>query len=151
MTMGKNYSGDQIVAKVRQVSCLIEQGKPLQEVCSSVQISRQTYDRWKGICDSIQSELESQTKQAAKQIDSFRKKNRQLKIKLKKVQDQISQYKRQLEVADQRLSTVYDLQDQLRKADDARKSSDIIIEYLKAKLSKTEEKLQQRTAAKEAV
>ena len=79
--MGKSYRGEQIVAKVRQASCLIEQGKPLREVWASVQISRQTYNHWKGICDSIQSELESQTKQ----VDSFRKENRKFKIILKKV------------------------------------------------------------------
>lgn len=149
--MGKSYRGDQIVAKVRQVSRLIEQGKPLREVCSSLQISKQTYDRWKGICDSIQSELESQTKQTAKQIDSFREENHQLKSKLIKVQDQASEYKRQLEVAEQRLSILSDLQDQLAQANNARKSSDIIIEHLKAQLSKTERKLQERIAANEAL
>jgi len=149
--MGKSYRGDQIVAKVRQVSRLIEQGKPLREVCSSLQVSKQTYDRWKGICDSIQSELESQTKQAAKQIDSSREENHQLKIKLKKVQDQASEYKRQLEVAEQRLSTLPDVQNRLIKADNTRKANEIMIEYLKAQLSKTEEKLQERIAANEAL
>jgi len=149
--MGKSYSGDQIVAKVRRVSRLIEQGKPLQEVCSSLQISRQTYDRWKGICDSIQSELESRTKKTAKQIDLLKKENRQLKSKLEKVQDQASEYKRQLDVAEQRLGTLSDLQDQLTQSNNARKSSDIIIEHLKAQLSRTDRKLQERTAINETV
>ncbi len=151
MTMGKSHRGDQIVAKVRQASCLIEQGKPLREVWASVQISRQTYNHWKGICDSIQSELESQTKQAAKQIDSFREENRKLKIILKKVRDQVCEYKRQLKVADQRLSIFSDLQGQLTKADNARRSSEKVIEDLKAQLSKTEEKLQERIAANEVL
>ena len=146
--MGKSYTGDQIVAKVRQASCLIEQGKPLSKVWSRVQISRQTYNRWKAICDSIQSELESQTTQDVKQqIDSFKEENRLLRNKLKKVQRQVRKYEIQLEAAGQQLSTFSALQDQLTAADSAKKASDKVIEDLRAQLSKTEKQLQEQIAA----
>jgi Tfp pilus assembly PilM family ATPase len=144
--MGKSYTGDQIVAKVRQASHLIEQGKPLREVWSSVQITRQTYNRWKALCDSIQCELESQTKEAAKQVDSFNEENRHLRSELRKVQDQAREYERQLEAAGQQLSTFSALQDQLTVADSAKKASDKIIEDLKAQLSEAEKQLQEQIA-----
>jgi hypothetical protein len=147
--MGKSYTGDQIVAKVRQASRLIEQGKPLREVWPSVQISRQTYNRWKEICDSIQCELDSQAKETAKQIDSFDEENRQLRSELKKVQDRVREYERRLEAADQQLSTLSALQDQLSEADNVRRSSDKVIEDLRIQLSSAERQLQEQIATNE--
>ena len=45
--MQKRYSGPQIVAKLRQVDVLIGQGKAVPEVCKEIEISQQTYYRWR--------------------------------------------------------------------------------------------------------
>ena len=45
--MKKRYSGPQIVAKLRQADVLIGQGKTVPEVCKEIEISQQTYYRWR--------------------------------------------------------------------------------------------------------
>jgi transposase-like protein len=45
--MQKRYSGPQIVAKLRQTDVLIGQGKAVPEVCKEIEISQQTYYRWR--------------------------------------------------------------------------------------------------------
>ena len=45
--MKKLYSGPQIVAKLRQADVLIGQGKAVPEVCKEIEISQQTYYRWR--------------------------------------------------------------------------------------------------------
>ena len=45
--MQKRYSGPQIVAKLRQADVLIGQGKVVPEVCKEIEISQQTYYRWR--------------------------------------------------------------------------------------------------------
>ena len=45
--MKKRYSGPQIVAKLRQADILIGQGKTVPEVCKDIEISQQTYYRWR--------------------------------------------------------------------------------------------------------
>ena len=45
--MKKRYSGPQIVAKLRQADVLIGQGKAVPEVCKEIEISQQTYYRWR--------------------------------------------------------------------------------------------------------
>ena len=45
--MKKRYSGPQIVAKLRQADVLIGQGKKVPEVCKEIEISQQTYYRWR--------------------------------------------------------------------------------------------------------
>ena len=45
--MKKRYSGPQIVAKLRQADVLIGQGKTIPEVCKDIEISQQTYYRWR--------------------------------------------------------------------------------------------------------
>ncbi len=45
--MKKRYSGPQIVAKLRQADILIGQGKTVPEVCKEIEISQQTYYRWR--------------------------------------------------------------------------------------------------------
>ena len=45
--MKKRYSGPQIVAKLRQADVLIGQGKNVPEVCKEIEISQQTYYRWR--------------------------------------------------------------------------------------------------------
>ncbi len=45
--MQKRYSGPQIVAKLRQADVLIGQGKTVGELCKELEISQQTYYRWR--------------------------------------------------------------------------------------------------------
>ena len=45
--MKKRFSGPQIVAKSRQADVLIGQGKNVPEVCKEMEISQQTYYRWR--------------------------------------------------------------------------------------------------------
>ena len=45
--MKKKHSGPQIVAKLRQADVLIGQGKSVPEVCREIEVSQQTYYRWR--------------------------------------------------------------------------------------------------------
>ena len=45
--MKKKHTGPQIVAKLRQADVLIGQGKSVPEVCSEIEVSQQTYYRWR--------------------------------------------------------------------------------------------------------
>ena len=45
--MQKRYSGPQIVTKLRQADVLIGQGKTVPELCKDLEISQQTYYRWR--------------------------------------------------------------------------------------------------------
>ncbi len=45
--MKKRFSGPQIVAKLRQADVLIGQSKTVPEVCKEIEISQQTYYRWR--------------------------------------------------------------------------------------------------------
>ena len=43
----KKHSGPQVVAKLRQADVLIGQGKSVPEVCRDIEVSEQTYYRWR--------------------------------------------------------------------------------------------------------
>ena len=45
--MKKKHTGPQIVAKLRQADVLIGQGKSVPEVCRDIEVSQQTYYRWR--------------------------------------------------------------------------------------------------------
>jgi transposase-like protein len=45
--MKKKHNGTQIVAKLRQADVLIGQGKSIPEVCREIEVSEQTYYRWR--------------------------------------------------------------------------------------------------------
>ena len=45
--MKKRHSGPQVVAKLRQADVLIGQGKSVPEVCREIEVSEQTYYRWR--------------------------------------------------------------------------------------------------------
>jgi transposase len=45
--MKKKFSGPQIVAKLRQADILIGQGKKIPEVCKEIDVSENTYYRWR--------------------------------------------------------------------------------------------------------
>ena len=70
--MKKRFSGPQIVAKLRQADVLIGQGKTVPEVCKEIEISQQTYYRWRQKYGGMQPEM-------AKQLKSLEKENARLK------------------------------------------------------------------------
>ncbi len=45
--MKKKHTGPQIVAKLREADVLIGQGKSVPEVCREIEVSQQTYYRWR--------------------------------------------------------------------------------------------------------
>jgi len=45
--MKQRHSGPQVVAKLRQADVLIGQGKSVPEVCREIEVSEQTYYRWR--------------------------------------------------------------------------------------------------------
>ena len=45
--MKRRFSGPQIVAKLRQADILIGRGKTVPEVCKEIEVSQQTYYRWR--------------------------------------------------------------------------------------------------------
>lgn len=45
--MKKRQNGQQVVAKLRQADVLIGQGKTIPEVCREIEVSEQTYYRWR--------------------------------------------------------------------------------------------------------
>ena len=47
LLMKKKHSGPQIVAKLRQADVLIGQGKAIPEICREIDVSENTYYRWR--------------------------------------------------------------------------------------------------------
>ena len=70
--MKKCYSGPQIVAKLRQADVLIGQGKTVPEVCKEIEISQQTYYRWRQKYGSMSPDM-------VKQLRAIQKENAQLR------------------------------------------------------------------------
>jgi len=70
--MKKRYSGPQIVSKLRQADVLIGQGKTVPEVCKEIEISQQTYYRWRQKYGGMSPDM-------IKQLRALQKENVQLK------------------------------------------------------------------------
>jgi len=47
MAKRKVFSGEQIIMKLREAEVLLGQGKSVKEVCRALEISEQTYYRWR--------------------------------------------------------------------------------------------------------
>jgi putative transposase len=43
----KTYSAEQIIVKLREADVLIGQGKTVRELCRTLEVSEQTYYRWR--------------------------------------------------------------------------------------------------------
>ncbi len=80
--MGRTYTGSEIVAKVLQATKLIEKGTPSKEVWNKANITRQTYNRWKEICDSIYSHFKAQMDNTSKELTSSEIKMKQLEERM---------------------------------------------------------------------
>ena len=70
--MKKRFSGPQIVAKLRQADMLIGQGKTMPELCKELEISQQTYYRWRQKYGGMSPDM-------IKQFNVLQKENIQLK------------------------------------------------------------------------
>jgi len=100
--MARTYTGSEIVAEVLQATKLIEKGTPSKEVWNKTKITRQTYNRWKEICDSIYSYFKAQMDNTSEKLTSAEIKMQQLEerintanMKLKDARKQVQNPKSQ--------------------------------------------------------
>lgn len=71
--MQKRYSGPQIVAKLRQADVLIGQGKTVPELCRELEISQQTYYRWRQKYGGMSPDMIKQHRALQKESARLRK------------------------------------------------------------------------------
>ncbi len=70
--MKKRFTGSQIVAKLRQADVLIGQGKNVSDVCQEIEVSQQTYYRWRQKYGGMSPEM-------IKEFRALRKENAHLR------------------------------------------------------------------------
>ena len=70
--MKKRYTGNQIVAKLRQADVLIGKDKTVTEVCREIEVSQQTYYRWRQKYGGMSPEM-------IKELRELQKENARLK------------------------------------------------------------------------
>ena len=70
--MKKRYTGNQIVAKLRQADVLIGKDKTVPEVCQEIEVSQQTYYRWRQKYGGMSPEM-------IKELRELQKENARLK------------------------------------------------------------------------
>jgi len=71
--MKKRYSGPQIVAKLRQADVLIGKGKSIPELCKELEISQQTYYRWRQKYGGMSPDMIKQFRALQKECFRLRK------------------------------------------------------------------------------
>ena len=71
--MKKRYTGAQIVAKLRQADVLIGKGNSVPEVCREIEVSLQTYYRWRQKYGGMSPEMVKELKQLQKENDRLKK------------------------------------------------------------------------------
>jgi putative transposase len=64
--MKKRYTETQIVAKLRQADVLIGKGNTVPEVCREIEVSQQTYYRWRQKYGGMSPEMVKELKQLQK-------------------------------------------------------------------------------------
>ena len=77
--MKKRYTEIQIVSKLRQADVLIGKGQTVPEVCREIEVSQQTYYRWRQKYGGMSPEM-------VKELKALQKENARLK---KIVADQV--------------------------------------------------------------
>ena len=65
--MKKRYTETQIVAKLRQADVLIGKGNSVPEVCREIEVSQQTYYRWRQKYGGMSPEMVKELKQLQKE------------------------------------------------------------------------------------
>jgi len=68
----KRHSVDQIISKLRKADVELGKGKKVPEVCKQIEITEQTYYRWRQKYGGMQPEM-------AKQLKALEKENARLK------------------------------------------------------------------------
>jgi|TARA_B110000263_G_C15214374_1_gene466788 putative transposase len=68
----KRHSVDQVISKLRRADVELGKGKKVPEVCKQIEITEQTYYRWRQKYGGMQPEM-------AKQLKSLEKENARLK------------------------------------------------------------------------
>ena len=71
--MKKKFSGPQIVAKLRQADILIGQGKRIPEVCKEIDVSENTYYRWRQKYGGMSPDMIKQHRALRKENTRLRK------------------------------------------------------------------------------
>ena len=69
----KRYTPDQIVAKLRQADVELGKGLSVKEVCRKIEISEQTYYRWRQKYGGMSPQLIKELKTLQKENQRFRK------------------------------------------------------------------------------
>ncbi len=68
----KRHSVDQIISKLRRADVELGKGKKIPEVCKIIEVTEQTYYRWRQKYGGMQPEM-------AKQLKALQKENSRLK------------------------------------------------------------------------
>ena len=71
--MKKQFSGTEIVGKLRQADVLIAQGKNVPEICRELGISQQTYYRWRNKYGGMSPDMIKQLRDLQKENARLRK------------------------------------------------------------------------------
>lgn len=71
--MKKRYTGTQIVAKLRQADVLIGKGQTVPEVCREIEVSQQTYYRWRQKYGGMSPEMVKELKELQKENTRLKK------------------------------------------------------------------------------
>ena len=72
MARRRGYSPEQIITKLREAEVLLSQGKTVAQTCKAIEVSEQTYYRWR-------KEYGGMTVSQAKQLKEMGKENARLK------------------------------------------------------------------------
>ena len=72
MAKRRRYSSEQIILKLREAEVLLGQEKTVREVCRTLEIHEQTYDRWR-------KEYGGMNPNQAKKLKELEKENARLK------------------------------------------------------------------------
>jgi len=71
--MKKRYTETQIVAKLRQADVLIGKGNTVPEVCREIEVSQQTYYRWRQKYGGMSPEMVKELKELQKENSRLKK------------------------------------------------------------------------------
>lgn len=71
--MKKQFSGTEIVGKLRQADVLIAQGKTVPEVCREIGVTSQTYYRWRNKYGGMSPDMIKQLRELQKENARLRK------------------------------------------------------------------------------
>lgn len=73
LNMKKRYRDTQIIAKLRQADVLIGKGKTVPEVCREIEVSQQTYYRWRQKYGGMNPEMIKEFRELQKENTRLRR------------------------------------------------------------------------------